>query len=180
MFTSYYIITRTFSFPGTIPAKRRAWNLHPGRSCPRAPTRARAYIAAWMSSNFATATYVESINEITVACDGNRLILNDQGLRNQFPGSGSYPVGAPAGPEHPSPAEPQFPGGRDGRPVGHDIIAKIICKQSVCYIMDGHPREPHGEPAITLRHLRFKLTDYEGNVVNLCGASISFCIYLDG
>ena len=37
--------------------------------------------AAWISSNFASATYVESTNEITVAHDGNRLILNDQELR---------------------------------------------------------------------------------------------------
>ena len=33
---------------------------------------------------------------------------------------------------------------------------------------------------ITLRYLRFRLTDYEGNVVDLRGTSLSFCVYLDG
>ena len=33
---------------------------------------------------------------------------------------------------------------------------------------------------ITLHYLRFRLTDYEGNVVDLRGTSLSFCIYLDG
>ena len=51
-------------------------------------------LAAWISSNFASATYVESRNELEVAYDGNRLILNDQELRTQFPRSGSYPQGA--------------------------------------------------------------------------------------
>ena len=68
-------------------------------------------------------------------------------------------------------------------PLGHDIIAKIICKQGVGYIMESDTHENHMvnlRGPITLRHLRFKLTDYEGNVVNLRGTSISFCIYLDG
>ena len=161
---------------------------------------------AWISSNFASATYVESTNEITVAHDGNRLILNDQELRTQFPGSGSYPAGA-------SPSRPQSinhllgPSFLEGSsqiftfvqmnpynelylrcgslanaaetvgPLGHDIIAKIICKQGVGY-HENHMVNLRGP--ITLRYLRFKLTDYEGNVVNLRGTSISFCIYLDG
>ena len=59
-----------------------------------------ARLAAWISSNYASATYVESTNEITVAHDGNRTILNDQELRNLFPGSGSYPQGAtPSAPQ---------------------------------------------------------------------------------
>ena len=53
-----------------------------------------ARLAAWISSNFSSATYVESRNELEVAHDSNRLILNDQELRAQFPGSGSYPAGA--------------------------------------------------------------------------------------
>ena len=68
-------------------------------------------------------------------------------------------------------------------PLGHDIIAKIICKQGVGYIMESDTHENHTvnlRGPITLRYLRFKLTDYEGNVVNLRGTSISFCIYLDG
>ena len=51
-------------------------------------------LAAWISSNFAAATYQEATNEIDVAYDGNRLILNDQELRTQFPGAGDYPSGA--------------------------------------------------------------------------------------
>ena len=58
-----------------------------------------ARLAAWISSK--SATYVESTNEITAAHDGNRLILNDQELRTQFPGSGSYPAAA-------SPSRPQL------------------------------------------------------------------------
>ena len=53
-----------------------------------------ARLAAWISSNYASATYVEQTNEIGVAYDGNRRILNDQELRSLFPGSGSYPAGA--------------------------------------------------------------------------------------
>ena len=34
-------------------------------------------LAAWVSSNFATATYSETTNSLSVAYDGNRLILND-------------------------------------------------------------------------------------------------------
>ena len=51
-----------------------------------------ARLAAWISSNYASATYVEQTNEIGVAYDGNRRILNDQELRSLFPGSGSYPA----------------------------------------------------------------------------------------
>ena len=42
-------------------------------------------LAAWISSNFATATYSETTNSLSVAYDGNRLILNDLELRQQFP-----------------------------------------------------------------------------------------------
>ena len=56
-------------------------------------------LAAWISSNFASATYVESRNELEVAYDGNRLILNDQELRGQFPE-------AAATPKAPRPASP--------------------------------------------------------------------------
>ena len=51
-------------------------------------------LAAWISSNYASATYLESTNEITVAADGNRRILNDYEIRSLFPGTGSYPAGA--------------------------------------------------------------------------------------
>ena len=36
-------------------------------------------LAAWISSNFATAAYSETTNSLSVAYDGNRLILNDLG-----------------------------------------------------------------------------------------------------
>ena len=68
-------------------------------------------------------------------------------------------------------------------PLGHDIIAKIICSQGVGYIMQSSTDDNHLvnlRGPITLRYLRFKLTDLDGNVVNLRGTSISFCIYLDG
>ena len=163
-------------------------------------------LAAWVSSNFASATYVESRNELEVAYDGNRLILNDQELRTQFPGSGSYPQGAT--PSKPLSINhllgPSFvnEAGNPGLhlradaalrslanaadtvgPLGHDIVAKIVCKQGVGHIMETDTHENHMvnvRGPITLRYLRFKLTDFEGNVVNLRGTSLSFCVYLDG
>ena len=54
-----------------------------------------ARLAAWISSNFATATYGETTNSLSVASDGNRLILNDLELRQQFPDAADYPS-APA------------------------------------------------------------------------------------
>ena len=61
------------------PSTRSAW---PTVSCPRtgelgAYTGAR--LAAWISSNFATATYSETTNSLSVAYDGNRLILKRPG-----------------------------------------------------------------------------------------------------
>ena len=41
-------------------------------------------LAAWISSNFATATYSET-NSLSVAYDGNRLILNDLDCASNFP-----------------------------------------------------------------------------------------------
>ena len=68
-------------------------------------------------------------------------------------------------------------------PLGHDIIAKIVCKQGVGHIMEADTPENHMvrvRGPITLRYLRFRPTDYEGNLVNLRGTSVSFCVYLDG
>ena len=45
---------------------------------------------------------------------------------------------------------------------------------------DTHENHMNVRGPITLRYLRFKLTDCEGNVVNLRGTSLSFCVYLDG
>ena len=68
-------------------------------------------------------------------------------------------------------------------PLGHDMIAKIVCKQGVGHIMETDTHENHlvnVRGPIALRYLRFRLTDYGGNVVDLRGTSLSFCIYLDG
>ena len=46
-----------------------------------------ARLAAWISSN-------ESTNEVQVAWDGNRTVLNDQELRELFPNPADYPPGA--------------------------------------------------------------------------------------
>ena len=51
-------------------------------------------LAAWISSNFAAATYTAETNELDVTYDGVRLILNDAELRQRFPGTGPYPPGA--------------------------------------------------------------------------------------
>ena len=185
------------------------------RGTPQLPTGAYTGVrlAAWISSNFASATYVESRNKLEVAYDGNRLILNDQKLRTHFPGSGSYPQGAT--PSKPRSINhllgPSFVNKADNQqiftfvemqpylevylrcsslanaadtlePLGHDIIAKIVCKQGVGHIIETDTHENHlvnVRGPITLRYLRFRLTDYKGNMVDLRGTSLSFCIYLD-
>ena len=42
---------------------------------------------------------------------------------------------------------------------------------------DGHFMALRGP--VTLRHMRFRLTDLDGNVVRLRGSSLSFVLYLD-
>eukprot|EP00439_Symbiodinium_sp_Y106_P008815 s13103_g1.t1 len=157
------------------------------------------------------ALYVEATNEIGVAYDGNRRILNDYEIRSLFPGTGSYPAGA-------TPSRPLSinhllgPSFIDGAlqiftfvtmnpyselllrcstlataadikgPLGQDIICKMIINLGVGNIMqtrtdEGHFLKLHGP--ITLRTLRFKLTDIDGNVVNTRGTSVSFAIFLD-
>ena len=168
-------------------------------------------LAAWISSNYAAATYVAETNEIQIAYDGNRRVLNDYEIRSQFPGTGSYPAGA-------TPGRPLSinhllgPSFIDGAlqihnfvvmnpyselflrcstlanaaeikgPLGQDIICKLIIDKGVGFIMqtrtdEGHFVKLHGP--ITLRTLRFKLTDVDGNVVNTRGTSVSFAIFLD-
>ncbi|CAE7036056.1 FV3-083R [Symbiodinium natans] len=51
-------------------------------------------LAAWISSNFASASYTAETNELDVTYDGVRLILNDAELRQRFPGTAPYPPGA--------------------------------------------------------------------------------------
>ena len=58
-------------------------------------------LAAWISSNLATATHSETTNSLSVAYDGNRLILNDLELQQQFPNVVDYPTSPAASPSKP-------------------------------------------------------------------------------
>ena len=67
-------------------------------------------------------------------------------------------------------------------PLGQDIICKMIIDKGVGFIMSGRTDEGHFvklHGPITLRTLRFKLTDVDGNVVYTRGTSVSFAIFLD-
>ena len=148
-------------------------------------------LAAWISSNFATATYSETTNSLSVAYDGNRLILNDLELRQQFPDAADYPAAPPASPTKPFSVDhmlgPSFvsAGANASRVLGNlgnDILSKITLKSGVGTIVetgsdDGHFMALRGP--VTLRHMRFRLTDLDGNVVRLRGSSLSFVLYLD-
>ena len=62
--------------------------------------------------------------------------------------------------------------------LGDDILSKITLKSGVGTSSDdGHFMAVRGP--ITLRHLRFRLTDLEGQVVRLRGSSLSFVLFLD-
>ena len=155
--------------------------------------------------------YVDSTNEIGVAYDGNRRVLQDAELRELFPDAASYPAGATPnrpisinhllGPSFIEGALQIFPfvtmnsyselylrcstlataADIKGQ-LGNDIICKCILNEGIGTIIEtktdeGHFLKLHGP--ITLRTLRFKLTDVDGNVVNTRGTSVSFAIYLD-
>ena len=67
-------------------------------------------------------------------------------------------------------------------PPGAGYNRQKIIDKGVGHIMqtrtdEGHFVKLHGP--ITLRTLRFKLTDVDGNVVNTRGTSVSFAIFLD-
>ena len=168
---------------------------------------------AYTGSNFATATYSETTNSLSVAHDGNRLILNDLELQQQFPDVVDYPTSPDASPSKPFSIDhmlgPSFVSG--GQQVfefvrmncynevylrcpqlanasrvlgnlGDDILSKITLKSGVGTIVetgsdDGHFMAVRGP--ITLRHLRFRLTDLGGQVVRLRGSSLSFVLFLD-
>ena len=172
-----------------------------------------ARLAAWISSNFATATYSETTNSLSVAYDGNRLILNDLELQQQFPDAVDYPTSPAASPTKPFSVDhmlgPSFVSG--GQQVfefvrmmaysevylrcaqlanvsrvlgnlGDDILSKKTLKSGVGTIVetgsdDGHFMAVRGP--ITLRHMRFRLTNLEGQVVRLRGSSLSFVLFLD-
>ena len=67
--------------------------------------------------------------------------------------------------------------------LGDNVLSKITLKKSgVGTIVetgsdDGHFMALRGP--VTLRHMRFRLTDLDGNVVRLRGSSLSFVLYLD-
>ena len=63
--------------------------------------------------------------------------------------------------------------------LGDDILSKITLKSGVGTIVetgsdDGHFMALRGP--VTLRHMRFRLTDLDGNVVRLRGSSLSFVL----
>ena len=66
--------------------------------------------------------------------------------------------------------------------LGDDILSKITLKSGVGTIVetgsdDGHFMAVKGP--IALKHLRFRLTDLEGQVVRLRGSSLSVVLFLD-
>ena len=168
-----------------------------------------ARLAAWISSNFATATYSETTNSLSVAYDDNRLILNDLELRQQFPDAADYPAAPPASPTKPFSVDhmlgPSFlrraagfrvrpddgaqrglpalrPAGQRQQSAGQPGRRHPTLKSGVGTIVetgsdDGHFMALRGP--VTLRHMRFRLTDLDGNVVRLRGSSLSFVLYLD-
>ena len=163
-----------------------------------------ARLAAWISSNFATATYSETTNSLSVAYDGNRLILNNLELRQQFPDASPtkpFSVDHMLGPSFVSGGQQVFEfvrvmahnevylrcaqlanASRVLGNLGDDILSKITLKSGVGTIVetgsdDGHFMALRGP--VTLRHMRFRLTDLDGNVVRLRGSSLSFVLYLD-
>ena len=60
--------------------------------------------------------------------------------------------------------------------LGDNILSKITLK-SITGSDDGHFMALRGP--VTLRHMRFRLTDLDCNVVRLRGSSLSFVLYLD-
>ena len=136
--------------------------------------------------------------------DGNRLILNDLELRQQFPNAADYPAAPPASPTKPFSVDhmlgPSFVSGGQQvfefvRMMAHNevylrcaqlanasrvlgnlgILSKITLKSGVgTGSDDGHFMALRGP--VTLRHMRFRLTDLDGNVVRLRGSSLSFVI----
>ena len=159
-------------------------------------------LAAWVSSNFATATYSETTNSLSVAYDGKRLILNDLELRQQFPDAADYPAAPAASPTKPFSvhAGPKLRLRRaaDLRIRENEFAQRGIPalrpagqrQQSAGQPGRRHPLQDYAEERsddgrfmalrgpVTLRHMRFRLTDL-GNVVRLRGSSLSFVLYLD-
>ena len=62
--------------------------------------------------------------------------------------------------------------------LGDDILSKITLKSGVGTIVETGSFMALRGP-VTLGHMRFRLTDLDGNVVRLRGSSLSFVLYLD-
>ena len=60
-----------------------------------------------------------------------------------------------------------------------DDLSKITLKSGVGTIVETGSDDGHFRGPVTLRHMRFRLTDLDGNVVRLRGSSLSFVLYLD-
>ena len=63
-----------------------------------------------------------------------------------------------------------------------DALSKITLKSGVGTIMETGSDEGHFMALrcpVTLRHMRFRLTNLEGQVVQLGGSSLSFVLFLD-
>ena len=124
-----------------------------------------------------------------VAYDGNRLILNNLELRQQFPDAADYPAAPPASPTKPFSVGPSFqqglpalrPAGQRqrsaGQPGRRHLLQDYAEERSGYHCGDGLRRRAlHGfqGPGYS-----FRLTDLDGNVVRLRGSSLSFVLYLD-
>ena len=140
---------------------------------------------------------------LSVAYDGNRLILNDLELRQQFPDAADYPAAPPASPTKPFSVDhmlgPSFVSGGQQvfefvKMMAHNEVY-LRCAQ-LANASRRRPLQDHAEERsgyhcgdglgrralrgpVTLRHMRFRLTDLDGNVVRLRGSSLSFVLYLD-
>ena len=184
------------------------YKIRPTASCPRTADAALgtlnwallpegAYtgtrLAAWVSSNFATATYSETTNSLSVAYDGNQ----------QFPNAADYPAAPPASPTKPFSVDhmlgPSFVSGGQQvfefvRMMAHNEVYLRCAQLANASRVLGNLGDGVGtivetgsddrrfmalRGPVTLRHMRFRLTDLDGNVVRLRGSSLSFVLYLD-
>ena len=115
-----------------------------------APMPGSARLAAWISSNFATATYSETANSLSVAYDGNRLILNDLELQQQFPDAADYPAAPPASPSKPPSVDhmlgPSFvSGGQVFKSVRMMAYSEVYLRCAVGQSGGRHPVQDHAE-----------------------------------
>ena len=129
-------------------------------------------------------TYGETTNSLSVAYDGNRLILNDLELRQQFPNAADYPAAPPTsmlGPSFVSGGQQVF---EFVRMMARNEVYLCCAQLANASRVLGNLGDDDGRfmalrGPVTLRHMHFRLTDLDGNVVRLRGSSLSFVLYLD-